>query len=68
MCLHLIAGCGDAWCFEVSEAIVVGQHGEPPELLHGFQRELTIKSHLPSAKAMPASNSSVFESPDAPSI
>ena len=68
MCLHLIAGCGDAWCFEVSEAIVVGQHGEPPELLHGFQRELNVKSLHPSTKAMPASNSSVFESPDAPSF
>jgi Xaa-Pro aminopeptidase len=72
MCLHVIAGCGDAWCFEVSEAIVVRQTGEPPELLHGFQRELTIKGGLAQqgtlAKTMPSSHSSVFESPDAPIV
>lgn len=62
MCLHVIAGCGDRWCYEVSEAIVVGKAGEPPELLHGFQRELYVKSaKVPAAMTMPSSDSLVFE-------
>lgn len=62
MCLHVIAGCGDRWCFEVSEAIVVRGDGEPPELLHGFQRELYVKSAKGAgAKTMPSSDSLVFE-------
>ena len=28
MTLHLIAGCGDAWCYETSEAIVIRKDGE----------------------------------------
>jgi diaminopropionate ammonia-lyase len=76
MCLHVIAGCGDKWCFEVSEAIVVRQAGEAPELLHGFQRELQIKSEAMAATATPtppgqqkpmqSSHSSVFEPPETP--
>lgn len=42
MCLHLIAGCGDGWAYETSEAIVIADHGQPPELLHGVRRDLFV--------------------------
>eukprot|EP01052_Picozoa_sp_SAG31_P012514 SAG31_NODE_734_length_12489_cov_6.922034_1_plen_1297_part_00 len=42
MCLHIIAGCGDGWSFETSEAIVITESG-PPELLHSLGRKLFIK-------------------------
>jgi ectoine hydrolase len=40
MCFHVIAGCGDQWCFQTSESIVITS-GEP-ELLQGTPRELFV--------------------------
>eukprot|EP00658_Telonema_sp_P-2_P006957 TRINITY_DN12603_c0_g1_i8.p1 TRINITY_DN12603_c0_g1~~TRINITY_DN12603_c0_g1_i8.p1 ORF type:complete len:168 (-),score=37.49 TRINITY_DN12603_c0_g1_i8:317-820(-) len=40
MCIHMIAGCGDAWAFQTSETVVVtdGQ----PELLQNTPRKLFV--------------------------
>jgi len=37
MCLHLIAGAGDGYVFEASEAIIITTEG-PPEMLHDPKR------------------------------
>ena len=48
MCIHVIAGCGNRWCFETSESLIITD-GEP-ELLQNTPRCLLVKP----AKTVPA--------------
>eukprot|EP00658_Telonema_sp_P-2_P044557 TRINITY_DN3246_c0_g2_i1.p1 TRINITY_DN3246_c0_g2~~TRINITY_DN3246_c0_g2_i1.p1 ORF type:complete len:195 (+),score=38.54 TRINITY_DN3246_c0_g2_i1:77-661(+) len=41
MCIHMIAGCGDAWSFQTSETVIITD-GEP-ERLQGTARKLFVK-------------------------
>eukprot|EP00656_Telonema_subtile_P010154 TRINITY_DN1484_c0_g2_i1.p1 TRINITY_DN1484_c0_g2~~TRINITY_DN1484_c0_g2_i1.p1 ORF type:complete len:479 (-),score=131.09 TRINITY_DN1484_c0_g2_i1:243-1679(-) len=51
MCLHLIAGCGDAWGFQTSETVHIT--GGSPERFQSTARKLFVKNHNVMAVEQP---------------